>query len=288
MRNNAILSVIVTVTLWSSAFVGIRYTMGEFSAGGMAFYRYLVASIAMLIIFYFVKKKHKPEIQDFWGFSLLGFLGFAIYNVLLNYGEISVNASVANFIIAQVPVFVAIIALFFLNERMNKIGLLGLIVSILGAGIIFLSEDKFNMGDGIFSIYLAALCAAIYSVLQKRYLKKGYSPIEITSYSIWLGTIMLLFYAPDAYSEMLQASCSANLTVIYMGIFPGAIAYSAWCNCFKYIPAAKAATYLYYMPILTMSLSWVFLSQVPIIGSIIGGIIACIGSLIVNRWGMLK
>ncbi len=288
MKNHALLSVIVTITLWSSAFVGIRYTMGEFSAGGMAFYRYFIASIAMAIFFFKIKNKHKPEWIDFWGFCLLGFLGFALYNVLLNYGEITVDASVANFIIAQVPIFVAIIAMFFLNEKMNPLGFLGLFISIVGAGIIFLSEKKFNLGDGIFSIYLAAISASIYSVLQKYYLKKGYSPIEITSYSIWIGTIMLIIYLPSACRELVQASWSANLTVIYLGIFPGAIAYSAWCNCFKYIPASKAATYLYYMPLLTIILSWILLGQVPILWSIIGGLIACVGSLVVNRWGMRR
>ena len=125
----------ITLLFWASAFVGIRAALDSYSPGHLAVFRYLIASFVLLVIalFHQIKlpqKKHIPVIM------LNGLLGIAIYHSALNFGELYVSAGVASFIINAVPIFTAILAYIFLNERLRKYAWVGIIISFFGVTLI--------------------------------------------------------------------------------------------------------------------------------------------------------
>jgi len=168
--SKAFVAALVTIILWASAFIGIRYVMKEFSSGSLAFARYFIASIAMIIPFVFLKDKTMPKFSDLFGFCILGFFGFFSYNIFLNEGEITVSSGMANFIVSQLPVFVVIIAMVFFNEKVNKLGFLGFILSVLGSVIIFLGNQGSVSFNGVVLVYIAVMSAAVFTCLQKNIL----------------------------------------------------------------------------------------------------------------------
>lgn len=287
MKNEkkALIALLITVILWASAFVGIRYVMEVFTAGGLALSRYFVASVAVIVPFVLVKNKKMPQLKDLILFALLGFFGFFSYNVLLNEGEKTVSAGLANFIVAQLPIIVAILAMIFFKERINRYGVLGFIISLSGILVILLSSEHDAQHTGILLVYGATLAGAIYSCMQKKLLSR-YHPIEVVSYCMWLGTLALMLYLPEALSKITIVDWSHLLVIIYMGVFPGAIAYLLWGYAFKYIKATAASSALYMVPIFTLILAAVFLAEAPNLWAVIGGIIAVAGSLVISRYGV--
>jgi len=121
---------------------------------------------------------------------------------------------------------------------------------------------------------------AIYSVVQKHYLKK-YHPIEVTAFVIWGGTLLLLFYSQQLIVDMPRASLLTTSTVIYMGIFPAAVAYATWSYAVHHMPIAKASLYLYTLPLVSTLLGFIILQEKPSLISLLGGCIAMLGAL----WG---
>ncbi|BCD90542.1 hypothetical protein fh0823_06810 [Francisella halioticida] len=108
LNNKALMLLLITIIMWSTAFIGIRYLMlNGFSAGGLSLSRYAIASITMLIIFIRQKNKTVPSLLDLTRFAILGFFGFFAYNIFLNSGEARITAASANFITAQAPIVVA-------------------------------------------------------------------------------------------------------------------------------------------------------------------------------------
>ncbi|WP_018298567.1 DMT family transporter [Fangia hongkongensis] len=283
----ALLALMLTIIFWSSAFVGIRFIMENFSSGGLALSRYFVASIAMAIPFVFIRNKKMPSVKEALQFLIMGCLGFFIYNVLLNEGEITVSAGIANFIVSQLPLFVIIFASIFYRERINRYGAFGIIISILGTLLILLSEHQGGSFVGVVFIYVATLSAAIYSTMQKKLLVK-FHPIEVISYCIWAGTLMLLIFLPVTWKNLSHATSLDYMVIIYMGVFPGAIAYALWAYAFKHIKASIASSTLYVMPISSLFLAWLFLGEHAEMLTVMGGIIAVLGAVILSKFGVKK
>ena len=224
------LAVLIAVFFWATAFVGIRYVAYQFTAGAMALLRYTVASFIMLLIYIYYPKKTKPNLIELAAMMGIGVFGFTIYNIMLNQGEHTVPAAVAGFIVGQMPIIISLIAIFFFKERLRFWGVIGFLISIAGLLLIVISEqehDRFSIG--LIYILIATLAGAIYCILQKPLLKK-FHPIEIVTYSMWGGTLVLMIYLPTLINQLKIVSSTALMTVVYMGIFPGAIAYLLWSS----------------------------------------------------------
>ena len=161
-----------SVLFWASAFAGIRVGLQHYSPFHLAALRFLVAS-GTLAIGAMTKGIHWPEGRDWPRLFFLGLLGIAVYHTALNYGELTVTAGAASFIINIAPVFTALLSILFLNEHFHLTGWMGFLISLSGVVLIALGEGGgLSFDKGGFYILLSALCSAFYSVLQKPLLSK--------------------------------------------------------------------------------------------------------------------
>ena len=273
----------LVIFLWASAFVGIRAGLQDYSPEGLALLRYIIASICMGFFYYRLPQRSVMSIYDIVALLGVGAFGIGVYNLTLNYGELSISSGTASFIISQSPVLTAILALFFLGERLNVSRVIGFIISIMGVALIAIGEKGgFEWDMGIFYILIATLAGSCYSVMQKPFLKK-YHAIETTTYVIWGGTLFLALYAPNLQHDLLKASFNTTLTVVYLGIFPAAVGYVAWSYILSQIPASRAVSFLYFTPILATTLGWLWLDESPVWLTITGGLVAIIGVWLVNQ-----
>jgi drug/metabolite transporter (DMT)-like permease len=274
----------LTIFCWASAFAGIRAGLAGYTPTHLALLRYLIASVVLALYAGF-KRMPLPHWRDLPALAFTGFVGIALYNVALNTGEVSTPAGVSSFLVNTAPIITALLATVFLNERLRVWGWLGILVSIAGVAII-----AANTGEGIrFSIgslyvLLAALAQSLYFVSQKPYLAR-YSALQCTSYAVWTGTLALLFFLPGLMTDLRTASLSATIATAYLGIFPAAIGYVSWAYTLARVPAARAASFLYLVPGVTLGIAWIWLGEWPTWLALLGGAIAISGVVLVNLFG---
>ncbi|MGM7683433.1 DMT family transporter [Cytobacillus sp. Hm23] len=282
MELKTILSIVVTVFFWASAFVGIRASLDDYSPQNLALLRFLVASLIFLVVALF-KKIRIPEKSDMLRIFLSGFIGIALYNFALNYGEQRIEAGIASFIVNTVPIFSALFSMYFLREKFFMRQWIGFIISLCGIILIaYRPETNFTIGVSVFILLFAATTQAAMFTLQKTLTKK-YTPLECTAYAIWSGTFTLLWFGPGLLDEILVASMSSTVTVIYLGIFPAAIAYLTWAYVLSKLSVSVAATFLYFVPVGATLIGWVWLREIPTLLSIGGGILVITGVIFVNQ-----
>src|ERR671911_285119 len=216
-----------TVVFWASAFAGIRAGLGEYGPGEIALFRFVVASVVLGCIALLTRMR-LPERRDLPAVFLAGFLAFTVYHVALNYGEVTVGAGSASVLINTAPIFTALLAVAFLGERLLALGWAGMTVSFSGAILISLGEGEgFGLAPRAFLILVAALSSSIYFVIQKPYLQK-YGALAFTTYAVWAGTLLSLVFLPGLVSQVWEAPTRITMAMVYLGVFPTAIAYATY------------------------------------------------------------
>jgi drug/metabolite transporter (DMT)-like permease len=270
-----------TVVVWGSAFAAIRLALHAFGPGEMALLRLLFAS-AVLAIYAALTRMHLPAVRDLPGIFLLGLLGFGFYNAALNYGEVTVQAGVASLLIATAPIFTALFAVIFLKERLRLRGWIGVLIAFTGVVLIIAGQQRhFGISRGALYILIAAISAAIYFVIQRPFLK-NYSSLQLTAYSIWSGTLLILFYLPSLTVELKTASWKMTAAVAYLGVFPAALGYVLWNYALSRLPVSRVSSFLYLVPVVAMTGGWILLREMPTPLSLCGGPVAVAGVFLVN------
>jgi drug/metabolite transporter (DMT)-like permease len=226
---------------------------------------------------------HLPRRTDLPLIILGSLIGITVYHISLAYGEQTVTAASASFIIGAVPIFTAILATLTLREKLSIRQWTGIGISFFGIALISLGEaGHLKLETGALTILLAAVCTSVYFIIQKRLLKH-YTPLEVTCYAFWAGTVGMLVFLPNLIAELPKASLGPTLAIVYLGIFPAAIAYVVWNFVFSRTTASIATSFMYLNPIVATIIAWLWLGEVPSVLAGAGGLLALAGVIVTSR-----
>ncbi|MGP3923467.1 DMT family transporter [Streptomyces sp. 8N616] len=272
----------MTVVLWASAFVSIRSSVGHFGPGALAFGRLLAGAVVLGVVLV-VRGGGLPPRRAWPGIVTSGVLWFGGYMVALNWGEREVDAGTAAMIVNVGPVLVALLGGWLLKEGFPPRLLAGIAVSFLGAVVVGLSMSGGSTSSfgGVLLCLLAAVAYAAGVVSQKPALAYA-TPLQVTAFGCLIGALVCLPFAGQLVSQIAEAPLSATLNVVYLGVFPTALAFSTWAYALSRTTAGKMGASTYAVPGLVVLMSWIFLGEVPGWLTLFGGLL-CLGGVAVSR-----
>ena len=281
----AIGAALVTVTLWASAFVGIRAVVDDFAPGSLAVGRLMVGTIALGVLVA-VRGWQRPSRRSLLLIAASGLVWFAVYNVTLNEAERNVDAGTAAMLVNMGPIFIALLAGLFLGEGFPPRLLVGCAIAFVGTAIIGFASSSApvasgNTAWGILLCVLAAFAYAAGVTLQKPALREV-SAINVTWLACAVGMVACLPFAPGFVAELGTAQPSSIAWLVYLGVFPTAIAFTTWAYALSRTAAGKLGSMTYLVPPIVIVMGWAVLGEIPSWLAIAGGAL-CIGGVVVAR-----
>jgi drug/metabolite transporter (DMT)-like permease len=273
------------VTLWGSAFVGIRSAGAALSPGALALGR-LVVSTAILGSVALVRREPLPRRRDLLAIAVYGVLWLAIYSVTLNAAERSVDAGTAAMLISTGPILIAVLAGISLHEGFPRGLFAGCAVAFGGSILIGFATAQSGASAGV-GVLLCGVAVLAYSsavVVQKAVLARV-SAFQVTWVGVAAATVACLPFAPTLVADATKADAMAIGWMIYLGAFPTALGFATWSFALRRTSAGRMASITYLIPVVAILLGWALLGERPAWLALAGGALCLVGVYFARRRG---
>ncbi len=276
-------AVATTLLLWASAFVAIRHLADDFSAGALSLGRLAVGAL-VLAAFALPRGLPRPSRTQWRSIAVIGVLWYAVYMVALNEGEQHVDAGTAAMLIQVSPVLIAVLAAIFLRERFTPQLATGLALAFGGVAIIGFASSPDGDRD-LIGVALCLVAAAAYSVslIVQKPLVAQLSALHVTWLACTVGAVVCLPFAGVLVREIGDAPASSIWWLVYLGVFPTAIAFTTYGYALQHMRASSLGVSTYLVPPLTVVMSLVLLDEVPPTLAYLGGALALVGVAVTRR-----
>ena len=182
--------------IWGSSFMFMRTAALEFGAMPAAFARVGIAAAFLLPLL--LLRGHGPMLRKHWKLiCAIGVLNSAIPFALYCFAVLAITTGLSAILNATVPLFGALIAWAWLNDRPTAPRLAGMVIGFAGVAMLAWDKASFKAGDapispGMAVIFclLACVCYGIAAAATKRFL--GGLPSLVTATGSQCGATLAL------------------------------------------------------------------------------------------------
>ena len=293
---------ILTVIFWGASFVATKIVLLELTPATIIVIRFGVGFLVLLITVGLrqeIKPVHRQKLPFL---ALLGFLGITFHQWLQVTGLKSTPATITAWIVATIPVFVALLGWAILGERLTKQQVAGITLAAGGAVTVVSGGDLLalttgrvgTMGD--IMIAISAINWAVFTVLSKRALGMpspdvskdtvaNGSPVTVMLYVMGFGLAFSMPWAlvDGGWRALATISDQGWWALIFLGVACSGLAYLFWFKALDVMPATQAGVFLYLEPLVTAVLAGPMLGESTTTITALGGAAILLGVWWVNR-----
>jgi drug/metabolite transporter (DMT)-like permease len=292
MKNtfSASLKAFFTVLFWGASFVAIKIALKYVPPITLVWMRF---AVGVVILGAAVGLRHQfslPKPKDWLYFALLGFLGIAFHQWLQSTGLVTSQATTTGWIVASMPIFIAILGWLVLKEKLNWLQALGILLAAFGV-LLVVTHGNFNSlvsgkfgSPGDILILISAPNWAVFTILSRRGLKT-YPAALMMFYVMTFGWLFssVLFVAGRGWESIHNIALDGWLALGFLGILCSGVAYIFWYDALKVLPVAQVGTFLYIEPVVTVIVSFLLLNEKITLAGVLGGVVILLGVWLVNR-----
>jgi len=284
------LLLILATFFWGTSPLFMKFALKEIPFLSFNTFRLFSALTASLIMLLFSKGAWKKIKRKDWNtFIIAGFFGFFIFQICYPLGLTFTPVSIAAIIMATLPVSVMLINLFTGLEKPTTKIIIGISLSVLGAGVIAIGA-KGNAGNtgtyaaGVFLILGAKIASALYTVRTKQVVSH-YSLFQIIFIIVSFSLIPFTIISAKQLVSIPYSSIStlAWISILYSGILGICIGNMFWYRGIDHLGSTKTSLYANLPPVFGILSGFIFLKESLTLIQIAGGIVIAAGVILVNR-----
>lgn len=259
---------IIACLLWSSAFVGVKIGLKYHTPLQFAGIRFVISGLLLLPVIANFERFRTEIRENFVYVCLIAFLQIVLQYSLFYMGVNLVPASISAMIVGSSPLFVALVAHFFVSgDRMTGLKTASIILGVLGVAVITLGRKSLSSGAvisllGVVFLLLNNLVSGITNVVIARK-RQSISPMVLTSASLFIGgAFMVLISVPIEGFPQKHFPPEYFVALAWLS-FLSAAAISIW-NTLLRRPSVKVSelnVWKFLIPVSGAILSWIILPE---------------------------
>lgn len=253
---------------WAGNFVLARAMHETLPPVGLAFWRWVGACLLVLPFVWRPMWRQRELIgRHFWRLSVLALLGVSGFNTLVYMGLQTTTATNSVLIQSTMPVQILLLNGLLFSTRVHAREMVSIGLSLVGVLVIISRGQPHLLGaagwtTGDLWVLGAALVWALYSVLL-RWRPTGLLPGAFLGFTLVVGTIALwpLYLFERLAGQPMNWDSAAIATVIYVAVFPSALAYLFWNRGVALLGPAAAGHFIHLMPLFGSLMAVTFLGE---------------------------
>jgi drug/metabolite transporter (DMT)-like permease len=289
-RITAYIEVTFAVVVWGASFIATKIALRDLTPVTVVWLRFAIGVFILGMVVVLRRQFTIPKGKELIYYAILGFLGITFHQWLQSTGLVTAQASTTAWIVATTPVFIAILSLIFLHEKLSWLQVIGIILAALGVLLVVSKGDFRSLLAGHFGepgdvlIMISAPNWALFSILSRRGLQK-HQATQMMFYVMTIGWLFtsILFLTSGNLTDIGHLTVKSILGVGFLGIFCSGLAYIAWYDGLQAVPASQVGAFLYLEPFVAVVVAWIILQEELSLSVIFGGLVILIGVRLVQK-----
>ena len=276
MNKRRLISLFAAFVLWGSQYVISKIALRTVPPVTLLALRYLVSVPALFIV---LRLRHAltPVKKGDWPILFaIGFTGYFASFCLQMLGINRLTSSVSSLLGAMNPIFIPILAAFFLHERITPAKIACVALSMAGV-VVIVGVDGTVDASGALLMLASVFLWSTASIIIRR-VSGRYDPMQIALIAILCA---LPFTGGWSLIELQSAPCSFTLesvlAVLYMGVLGTAVTHSLWNYSLRVMDASFCSMFYPMQPLVSSILGVLFLHEAVTPGFVIGALMICCG-----------
>lgn len=284
MNIRVVSAIALLCLVWGSLWGLVKHSLQIFPPFLFVSMRLILAALTLMIVQYALKKSVLPKRGDWKALIISSLMICFGFYATQTFAMQFVDSGLSAVLVFTMPIFIGVLAHYFLNEPLNLQKLIGLVLGALGLIAILWPQLQHLHLDlsliGQFFLILSGFFWALTTV----YIKKNfvrYDKIKLTIWQLLLGGSMI-FMGALAF-EPIHLSVWTNplnsLVLFYIAVIGTGFAFVLWNWIVSQVDTFVASISIMCIPILSLFLGYVLWHEPLTINIIIGAVLILLGIL---------
>lgn len=277
---------VLSMLLWGLSYIWSKVVFEYIGPASTIMLRLLISAVFLWAIAFLLGQRPIIRRTDLRLFLLSSLFNPFLYFIGESYGLNLVSPVLSAVIVATIPVFMPLIAYFFLHEHLKPLNILGLFISFGGVLVMIFRPDLSLAASpvGIALLFGAVASALVYGILLRK-LTMRYTPLTIITIQNSIGVVyflpVVLLFEFDSISSFSPDGRMLS-SLFALGIFASSMAYVFYTKTVKALGIARANIYTNLIPVFTALFSFLVLGETMNTAKIIG-ILLVMGGVVLSQ-----
>jgi drug/metabolite transporter (DMT)-like permease len=264
--------------IWGSSFLWIKIGVESITPIMLVTLRVSFGLLALLVVMFVLRQPFPHDRSTLSKYVFMGIFNLVVPFLLITWGETKIDSSLASILNAATPLFVIIIAHFWLrDEKITGARLGGLLMGFAGVVVLVLQNLKLDgrQGDiwGELAVLLATVSYAVALIFSRRYLR-GTKPVVQSTMILVVATALMWIIMPAADQPVVfPATPLTWIAVIWLGVLGLCVAYLLFFYLNNVWGPTRASLVTYVFPVVGVALGIIFLSEPLTWNMVVGSIL---------------